>query len=407
MREATARLRSGLIFEQQRLLIEEYRSQGRELAAYVDKLQRQVAQQEKLNERARDYIDHVSHEFRTPLAVVNDYLAILQRGLAGPLTSEQEYLFDAIATHAGELTRLVEDILDIRRLEIGAIKVRRQACRVLGIVERVKALTAHKAKFAKTNVTWPQLDQLPLVFCDDEKVGRALSNLVTNAIKFCGTPGEVTVRATVESGFLRLAVADNGQGIARADVLSLFEQFRQGDSQDFPAASAQGFGLGLGIARDLVRLNFGEMHVESELGEGSEFSFTVPLAKPEAVFHSYSNALMKTVANDSKVRLFRVQSTRPDCPRSLVESMLTGCLHPFDLLLPSSDGDFWLLAVDRIGRNLPSKLKAIQAKRHEQTLPEIQLDPMASCSPAAIPEVMIRYRIQLDSFLPVEDLHGS
>ena len=263
-------------------------------------LERKNKKLAELNELANKLVDNVSHEFRTPLTVIKGYSEVIQHGLAGPVSSEQHDCLCTILDRTRDLTQMVDDLLDTSKLRAGCLRVDRRPLHIEDVLDSVASSIAQKAAAHGINIHIEVEPGLPEVYADGEKVGRVILNLVVNAIKFSSEGSDVTLWARKEaterrsdgatkgsllqspsSTDIRIGVTDHGPGIAPEHLTIIFERFRQvGDPY---RSSTKGFGLGLNIADELVALNYGRMHVESRLGEGSTFSFTVPVNDPAIV----------------------------------------------------------------------------------------------------------------------------
>ena len=259
-------------------------------------LQKKNRRLAKLYETAHQFVDNISHEFRTPLTVIKEYVSLVRDQTVRPINDEQRRFLNIADDRADDLNTMVDDMLDVSKMEAGLFSVYRKNCRVASIADHV--LPGLKRKCTVKGLTLDvDIDRnLPEVYCDDEKLGRVIINLAINAIKFTRAPGAVRIWAKVQrdsedrdSEDIVIGITDDGPGIDQSRLQCIFERFKQLDTDI--RSSTKGFGLGLNIAKELVDLNFGQMHVESELGEGSTFSFTVPLAHPAEVVRRYLAAL--------------------------------------------------------------------------------------------------------------------
>lgn len=241
-------------------------------------LNRKNAKLKQLVETTYRFADNVSHEFRTPLTVIREYAALVREGLLGEVNEQQSEFMDVIVYRVDDLNRMVDDMLDSSKLEAGIMGTHREPNDPLQIVKAPLTGLQLKAQVRGVELSYDVPDDLPLVCCDVEKAGRVITNLAANAIKFTDDgAGRVHISAThlVEDGDIEFSVSDNGPGINPDDLQRMFDRFQQlGTSTQ---SSTKGFGLGLNIARELVDLNYGQMRVESELGEGTTFFFTVPV----------------------------------------------------------------------------------------------------------------------------------
>lgn len=242
---------------------------------------------EVLYKQAHDFVDNVSHDFRTPLTVIKEYASLIAEGFVGPVTSEQLRMLNIIENRVDDLNAMVDDMLDSSKLESGFMRVWRRPCTVADVLEQARTSLDRKAQIKGVQLCWDIQSPLPLLFCDAEKIGRVLINLGINAIKFCGEPGRVGIRVAYESAAeeVTFEVNDNGAGIDPAGLQLIFDRFRQLGAAS--RESCKGVGLGLSIAKELVELNFGDISVQSQIGQGSRFSFTVPICDPGVVFLRY------------------------------------------------------------------------------------------------------------------------
>lgn len=242
---------------------------------------------EKLLDTAHKFVDNVSHEFRTPLTVIREYTSLMRDGLVGNISREQGEFLDIVADRADDLSIMVDDMLDSSRMEAGIMGVSRVMTDPADIVRRVLPGLERKAACRGAELRSRLDSDLPYVFCDPEKVGRALTNLVANAIKFCGEPGQIDLEVTSvpDSNEVHFSVTDNGLGIAPEEIALLGQRFRQVGTVS--RTSSNGFGLGLNIAFELVALNLGHMRVKSEVGRGSIFGFSVPVHDVDEIVSRY------------------------------------------------------------------------------------------------------------------------
>ncbi|MGE0479838.1 MAG: ATP-binding protein [Phycisphaerae bacterium] len=297
--------------------------ENRRLPEHLQAATAQLAQQNRrlaeLYDTAHQFVDHVSHEFRTPLAVIKEFAALMRDGLVGETSAAQHNYLGVIVQRVDDLSILIDDMLDISKLEAGALGISRADCGVAEIVERVRTTLERRAAASHARLEFDLAADLPRVYCDPEKAGRVITNLVINALKFCGDHGEVLLRARGEPTRHEVVVAiiDNGPGIPPESVKLLFERFRQ--LAGHGRSGMKGFGLGLSIARELVHLNLGDISVESQPGVGSTFSFTIPIAERRALLARYLDRVEQFRSECSAVALVCVESDAGAAPALLDE----------------------------------------------------------------------------------------
>jgi PAS domain S-box-containing protein len=243
-----------------------------ELLGGVDVL-RDVAHEREVDQMKSSLISTVSHELRTPLTMIQGFSELL-------LTKDvdeknvQEAL-DQINVSARRLGRLIEDLLSVSRIESGRLDAH------LAPVDLVQAVVDVSALFDRKRRIQVEIDDnLPPVLADGEMLIRILTNLLSNAVKYSPSDSSISVTARQIHGSVEVAVSDTGIGLTDAEIAHLFDKFFRADRPEVRAAG--GTGLGLYITRNLVEMQGGQIWVESELGRGTTFRFTLPLATHDA-----------------------------------------------------------------------------------------------------------------------------
>lgn len=302
---------------------------------------------EALCETAHKFVDNVSHEFRTPLTVIREYASLMVDGIGGPIQDEQRRMLDIIGDRTNDLANMVDDMLDISKMESGLLGIARTRCRISDILEHVRPALEKKAKTKGVQLEILDASGLPELYCDPEKIGRVVTNLTVNALKFCGDPGVVAVHCKhiAESDDVTVEVTDNGRGIEDDRLQEIFERFIQ--LQRDVRSSTKGFGLGLSICRELVDLNFGKMNVTSQVGDGSCFSFTVPLYNPSTIIQRYLKRVGQSADNSGHVSLVSVMvdANSDEENTNDIDAFISCLLRRNDLVLRTGRCS-WLIALD-------------------------------------------------------------
>ena len=247
-----------------------YETQGVIVGATV--ILQDVTRLRRLEELKNDVVATVAHEFRTPLTSLRMAVHLCTEQVVGPLTEKQAELLGTAREDCDRLQTMVDDLLDLSRIESGRAELFPLPTPVSELIEH--ALDEHKAEAAgkgvRLNADLHSADVT--VLADHERIGHVFSNLIGNAIRYTPGDGAITVRAEVKNGVVRFTVSDPGKGIPKEYQARLFEKFfRVPDNTDH-----KGTGLGLYIAREIVRGHGGDIGVESEAGKGSTFWFTLP-----------------------------------------------------------------------------------------------------------------------------------
>lgn len=233
-----------------------------------------VSRIRELEALRRDFVANTSHELRTPLAAIAGYVETLREMELSK--ADRSRFLEKVATHTERLTRLIEDLLDLSRLESGQARLDPKPLALPGVAARAVGVVETSAQSRGVRLALDLRDDLPSVIADDRSLEQVLVNLMDNAIKYTGAGGEVRVSTRAEEGRLRVLVSDTGIGIPPADIPRLFERFFRVDRSR--SRELGGTGLGLAIVKHLVQLMGGEVGVESVVGEGSTFSFTLRTA---------------------------------------------------------------------------------------------------------------------------------
>ena len=261
----------------------------------------------RLYKTAQRFVDNVSHEFRTPLTVIKEYATLICDGLAGDVNDEQQRMLNIVVDRADDLNTMVDDMLDVSKVEAGMLGAWRRNCRVADVVRHVMPALALKAQVHGVKLETDVSPRLPAVYCDGEKLGRAIINLTVNGIKFSRQPGVVRlwVQDQPEAREVVVGITDNGPGIDEEQQTAIFKRFKQLDTNI--RRSTKGFGLGLCIAKELIELNLGTMNMVSKVGQGSTFSLTVPWADPIEVTTRYLKQLAVQPRKSPTVSLLRAE----------------------------------------------------------------------------------------------------
>lgn len=227
----------------------------------------------RASELKSSFLSNMSHEFRTPLNSMLALTRMLLDRMDGELSSEQDQQIRFIQRSAKELAEMVDDLLDLAKVEAGRLEVKPRVFEVADLFGALRGMLKPLLAESSLNLVFEIFDEIPPMFTDEQKVSQILRNFISNAIKF--TPrGEVRVSARKVGSFIEFAVADTGIGISESDQRVIFEEFAQIDSS--MQKRVKGTGLGLPLSRKLGELLGGSVGVNSTVGTGSTFSLAVP-----------------------------------------------------------------------------------------------------------------------------------
>ncbi len=287
------------------------------------------------------FLSHVSHELRTPLTCIHQFVTILMDGLAGEINPEQRYHLDTVLKSVNQLRAMIRDLLEATRAESGKIRIEPRCITLADLIQQAVSMMAATAKEKRVGLEVGLDSRIPLVYADPDRVLQVLINLIDNGIKFTPAEGSVLIKACIvnaDPNMVYVSVADSGCGIGPDAKALIFERLYQDpNSVD---NNRSGLGLGLFIAKELVELHGGRIWVASEVGNGSTFSFTLPL-------YSLARLLFPVVTYEGRLRdaiaLVKVELTPlPNVSRTawkeicqLSSETLRRCIYvDKDLVLP-------------------------------------------------------------------------
>lgn len=241
----------------------------------------------RANEAKTDFVSFVSHELKQPMTAIKGYTEILAGGMVGELSEAQQNMLETVRSNVDRMGSLVGELLDISRIESGRIRLEPEVVSVAGVFEDVVSTTRAQMEAKQQTLEVEVAPALPPVWGDRERLAQVLTNLVSNAYKYTPEQGRITVRARMlkegerggggDEGFVVCSVSDTGVGISEQDQERLFTKYFR--AEDPVVRDVPGTGLGLVITQSLVELHGGEIWAESELGKGSTFWFTIPVAE--------------------------------------------------------------------------------------------------------------------------------
>lgn len=232
----------------------------------------------KLNELERlksEFIANISHEFRTPLTSLREANNLLLEGIAGKTTEKQQRLLRITREESEKLIKMINDFLDLSKMEAGMIRYNFAPSDINIVFENAINEIRLLAESKEIDLKLEAQKSLPIVFMDSEKIKQVMINLLSNAVKFTPNGGRISVCASTEDSNIYVEVKDTGIGIAKENLLKIFDKFQQVDTG--VNHKLRGTGLGLSIAKHIVATHNGRIWAESRLGKGSAFKFVLPL----------------------------------------------------------------------------------------------------------------------------------
>ena len=231
----------------------------------------------ELDDMKVDFISHVSHELRTPLTAIREASSMLLEGTYANSPQKQDELLAITKEECERLIDSVNRILDLSRMEAKMMDYHFRGCSLVPVIRKIILKLAPIAQRKEISLDLKSPPDLPLVNIDEERIGQVAENLLGNALKFSSPQGAVAIsicRKDDQNDFIEMSISDTGCGIHRENLENIFDRFRRIDSG---RETARGTGLGLSIVKHIIAAHGGKIWVESELGQGSTFSFTLPV----------------------------------------------------------------------------------------------------------------------------------
>jgi signal transduction histidine kinase len=231
-------------------------------------------QLEVASQHKSEFLANMSHELRTPLNAIIGFSEVLSDRMFGDLNEKQEEYLKDIYASGTHLLSLINDILDLSKIEAGRMELELTEFHLPEAIENALTLVRERSGRRGIALAHTMDERLGEVRGDERKVKQVLLNLLSNAIKFTPEGGRIEVTAVAKDGLVEVSVRDTGVGIAPEDQERVFEEFRQVGTAD---KKAEGTGLGLTLCRKFIELHGGKIWVKSQVGEGSIFTFTIPV----------------------------------------------------------------------------------------------------------------------------------
>ena len=302
---------------------------------HMTELQEANRQLEALGAMRDEFVATISHELRTPLTAIKEGVNLLLDKALGAINDEQQDFLKTVDENVERLTELIDHLLDLSKIQAGRLKVIRRRVEVAAVID--STLKGYKPLVGRRTLR-VQLESLPPIFADPARVTQILGNLLSNAVKFTAEDGSITVMAAPRDRFVAMSVRDTGAGIAPDDLSKLFQRF----SQVGNLWPRRGTGLGLVLCKELVAMQGGTIGVESRVGQGSTFTFTMPIYTPEFALEE-----------DFKEAVETAKAT----PHGTVGVIALNC-EPFVGRAPAATPDARQDGLERLGELLRSHLHA-------------------------------------------------
>ncbi|MCF6149661.1 MAG: response regulator [Candidatus Kuenenia sp.] len=283
-----------------------YASLEQRIAEKTEHLQRAVSALKRANRMKSEFLANMSHELRTPLNAIIGFAEVLKDKLCGDLNAEQEDFVKDIHSSGQHLLQMINDILDLSKIEAGKMELQYEVFLLPDAIEEVYTILKGLAKKKQLHLETFLHDDVKDIEADRVKFKQILYNLLSNAIKFTPQNGTITTRASIINGKIQVSVSDSGIGIKSEEQKKVFKEFWQADSSF--SRKYEGTGLGLALTKRIVELHRGNIWFESEYGKGSTFYFALPLAKPSEI----------PSLKDKEANLHKLSATAQKCKTTIL-----------------------------------------------------------------------------------------
>lgn len=296
-------------------------------ASFTQELKTTNRKLQKLERLKSEFISIVSHELRTPLTAIKNAMDIILSGKAGDMTENIEKFCSMGKRNAIRLSGIVNDLLDISKIEAGKMDFKFELTNIEPVIEGVKNNLTEVAKEKNLTIKYTPIGNTIDVYADSNRIEQVLTNLVSNAIKFTPKAGEILITSKIvnarelqydqsfeediknlQGNYLQVCVEDHGIGIERKDLNHVFDKFAQ--IENSLSRQVGGSGLGLPIARQLMESHNGAIWCDSEINKGSRFYFVIPVANDKSNFNMVKKQLIqKARSNGSTIAIIKIKST--------------------------------------------------------------------------------------------------
>ena len=370
-------------------------------ASLYDELKTTNRKLQKLERLKSEFISIVSHELRTPLTAIKNAMDIILSGKAGDMTENIEKFVTMGKRNAIRLSGIINDLLDISKIEAGKMDFKFELTHIEPVIEYVKNNLTEVAKEKGLSIKYTPSDESVEVYADSNRIEQVLTNLVSNAIKFTQA-GEIEITSRVvnarelhydqcfeedikklQGNYLQVCVEDHGIGIERKDLNHVFDKFAQ--IENSLSRQVGGSGLGLPIARQLMESHNGAIWCDSEINKGSKFYFVIPIANDKSNFNMIKKQLIqKARATGTTVAVIKIKSTNEVIENLMREENLLNKTYMSNSLV-EKEGNLTSLSMVVVDGDKPS---AEFLKKKIETLTEHKKNVYGEC------DIMFSYEIE-------------
>jgi signal transduction histidine kinase/GGDEF domain-containing protein len=374
----------------------EEKQRVKRLGDFIGQLEESIRELRKLDEIKSEFVSVASHEFRTPLAAIKNAVQLILTGKTGAINETQVKFLSMAERNINRLMNILNDLLSLSRIESGKMTLKFENLDLRGLIEFIHSSFKPQTDGKSIHLRMELPPEVPAINGDREKLEQVLTNLVGNALKFTPEGGEIVISAKPDDGNgsrMAISVKDTGAGIPSDQLDRIFEKFHQVEGS--LQRSVGGAGLGLAITKGLVEAHQGKIFVESEVGKGSTFTFTLPISqgeKKELPFRSVlDREFRRAQENLSPLTLFLLEveegEGRKDAFLEEIEKEMKKSLcRKSDILLSRERGKRWaaICETDRKGAEVIRQRMEENFKRNPPRGPS--LSPVLKIGAASYPD---------------------
>jgi signal transduction histidine kinase len=342
-------------------LLEQLETKNQLLQEHRGELIKQNQNLHELYQAAHHFVDEVSQEFRSPLSVISDYVSLVRDELVGSINEQQRQMLDVTSVRVEDLNNMVDNLLDVTKLESEMLGMRRRTCNLGDILQQVLPALQRKARIRDLEFNVDIRHPLPKVFCDGDRIARVITNLIDHALSNCESGGTVGLSAVTETlaGEVWICIADNGQGLTETE--SKLIAARKHTSALNLRKCGKDCSLGLAVTKEWIDLNFGDMRISSRPGLDTELSFCLPFANPTAIANRFLRFTCSRLTSNSSWQLIECVADQQVDGSGLIEleTHFQSLIRRGDLLIRSGIAS-WVLLTKMSPKNASSMLDQLR-----------------------------------------------
>jgi signal transduction histidine kinase len=378
------------------------KQQVRRLGEFIGQLEESVQELRKLDEIKSEFVSVASHELRTPLAAIKNAVQLILTGKTGAINENQVKFLSMAERNINRLMNILNDLLSLSRIESGKMTMNFEELDLRGLIEFIHSSFKPQTDGKSIHLRMELPPEVPAIYGDREKVEQILTNLVGNALKFTPEGGAILISAKPEDGNgsrMAISVKDTGAGIPSDQLDKIFEKFHQVEGS--LQRSVGGTGLGLAITKGLVEAHQGRIFVESEVGKGSVFTFTLPISRGEKRDSQFrpilDRAFGRAQENLSPLALFLLQVEEregtKDAVREQIEKEMKKCLcRKSDILLRREREKLWVAICETDRKGAEVIRQRIEENLRKNPPAGLLLPPVLKIGAATYPDEALSKR---------------